>query len=141
MQKVSDLFKAPGQVRAKVQYKEDYTRGNVWAKNGIQASNTHRQEEEKPLKTLMTSGITNAKVINPTNQISVDINVSASNIVEKIEVSYDLSIRYEDATKVEEITNTKGYESYINEGYKLYNIYKYNPYANRDLVYCVLGVK
>lgn len=139
--KVSDYFKKTNEVRAKAQYREDYSRGNVWAKNGIQTSNTHRKVEEKPLKTLMNSAITKAKVIDPTNKIDVDISVSASNRVEKIDVCNELSIRYEDATKVEEITNTKGYEKYINEGYKLYNIYKYNAYANRDTICCILATK
>lgn len=140
--RVSELFKEYGE-RTKPTPNADnwYNNRSVWAKNGIQTSNHHPKVEDSDLKTLMNSGITKAKAINPTNKIDVDISVSASNRVEKIEVCNDLSIRYEDCTKVEEITDTKGYESYINEGYELYNVYRWNPYANIDTICCILATK
>lgn len=132
--KASDLFKAPGQVRAKAQYREDYTRGNVWAKYGIQTSNYHRQEKEKPLKTLMNSDeITECKVI--TYNGDVQVSVSACNRIQKIELNSELSLRYEDCTKIEPTTKA-GYE-----GYKVYDLYKYNFVANADTVHMTIATR
>lgn len=140
MQKVSDLFKAPGQVRAKVQYKEDYTRGNVWANYGIQASNYHRQEQEKPLKTLMNSDeITECKVITYNGDIQVSI--SACNRIEKIEINNELSLRYEDCTKIEDVTDNSKYDMYKANNYKVYNLYRYNFVANAENIHMVIAVR
>lgn len=140
MQKVSDLFKAPGQVRAKVQYKEDYTRGNVWAKNGIQTSNYHRQEKEKPLAILMNSDeITECKVITRTGDIQV--SVSACNRIEKIELNNELSLRYEDCTKIEDVTDNSKYDMYKANNYKVYNLWKYNYVANGENIHMVIAVR
>ena len=122
------------EMKTKTQSTEDYFK-NLSVKNsyGIQASNTHRQEEkERPLKTLMNSGINECKVI--TYNGDVNVSVSACNRIEAIE-TYDLSLSYADCTKVE-ATDKPGYA-----GYRVYNLYRYNPYANNDTIYMVIAVR
>lgn len=133
---VVDLFKNAGEVRAKAQYREDYSRGNVWANYGIQTSNYHRQEKEKPLAILMNSDeITECKVITYNGDIQV--SVSACNRMEAIE-TYNNKLEYANCTKVEEVTDNSKYDMYKRNGYKVYDLYKYNYVANADTVHMTI---
>lgn len=134
---VVDMFKSATEDRPKIDTRdcqEILNSRSIWNQFGIGAgvSNTHRQEPEKPLKTLMTSGITECMVI--TNKQDIKVSVSACNTVQSIDTYYS-SLSYENCTKIEEKA-LKGYDNY-----KCYNLYRYNPVANNDTVYMTIAVK
>ena len=121
---------------------DDYIKNmSVWNRVGIGAniSNTHRKADDKPLKVLMNS-ITECKVINAFNE-GVAISVSASNRIEKIEISNEISLRYEDCTKVVEETDNSNYDIHKRNGYKVYDLYKYNYVANNETVCMTIMTK
>lgn len=121
---------------------DDYIKNmSVWNQMGIGAniSNTHRKVDDKPLKVLMNS-ITECKVINAFNE-GVQISVSASNRIEKIEISNELSLRYEDCTKIVEETDNSKYDIHKRNGYKVYDLYKYNFVANNETIYMTIMTK
>ena len=120
---------------------DDYVKNmSVWNRYGIGAniSNTHRKVDDKPLKVLMNS-ITECKVINAFNE-GVQISVSASNRIEKIEI-YNQSLLYADCTKLEEVTDNSKYDIHKKNGYKINDLYKYNFVANADTVHMTIATK
>lgn len=118
---------------------EDYIR-NLSVKNtyGIQTSNYHRQEQEKPLATFMNSGLSTCKVITLTQDI--EVSVSACNRIKAIEI-YNQSLLYADCTKLEEVTDNSKYDIHKRNGYKVYDLYKYNFVANADTVHMTIAVR
>ena len=120
---------------------DDYVKNmSVWNRFGIGAniSNTHRKVDDKPLKVLMNS-ITECKVINAFNE-GVQISVSASNRIEKIEI-YNQSLLYADCTKLDEVTDNSKYDIHKKNGYKIYDLYKYNFVTNADTVHMTIAVR
>ena len=120
---------------------DDYVKNmSVWNRYGIGAniSNTHRKVDDKPLKVLMNS-ITECKVINAFNE-GVSISVSASNRIEKIEI-YNQSLLYADCTKIIEETDNSKYDIHKKNGYKIYDLYKYNFVVNADTVHMTIATK
>ena len=120
---------------------DDYVKNmSVWNRYGIGAniSNTHRKADDKPLKVLMNS-ITECKVINAFNEV-VPISVSASNRIEKIEI-YNQSLLYADCTKIIEETDNSKYDIHKKNGYKIYDLYKYNFVVNADTVHMTIATK
>ena len=120
---------------------DDYVKNmSVWNRFGIGAniSNTHRKADDKPLKVLMNSK-TECKVINAFNE-GVPISVSASNRIEKIEI-YNQSLLYADCTKIVEETDNSKYDIHKRNGYKIYDLYKYNFVANADTVHMTIATK
>lgn len=121
---------------------DDYVKNmSVWNRYGIGAniSNTHRKADDKPLKVLMNS-ITECKVINAFNE-GVAISVSGCNRIEKIEINNELSLRYEDCTKIVEETDNSKYDIHKRNGYKVYDLYKYNFVANNETIYMTIMTK
>lgn len=118
---------------------DDYVK-NLSVKNtyGIQTSNYHRQEQEKPLATFMNSGFSTCKVITPTQDI--EVSVSACNRIKAIEI-YNQSLLYADCTKLEEVTDNSKYDIHKKNGYKIYDLYKYNFVANADTVHMTIMTK
>ena len=118
---------------------DDYVR-NLSVKNtyGIQTSNYHRQEQEKPLATFMNSGLSTCKVITPTQDI--EVSVSACNRIKAIEI-YNQSLLYADCTKLDEVTDNSKYDIHKKNGYKIYDLYKYNFVANADTVHMTIAVR
>ena len=118
---------------------DDYVK-NLSVKNtyGIQTSNYHRQEQEKPLATFMNSGFSTCKVITPTQDI--EVSVSACNRIKAIEI-YNQSLLYADCTKLEEVTDNSKYDIHKKNGYKIYDLYKYNFVANADTVHMTIATK
>ena len=85
------------------------------------------------------NSITECKVINAFNE-GVPISVSASNRIEKIEI-YNQSLLYEDCTKIVEETDNSKYDIHKRNGYKIYDLYKYNFVANADTVHMTIATK
>lgn len=139
MSRVSDLFKSPNEDRPKAKHNIDYYNRSIHNSYGINVSNNHRPTEQSDLKKLMNSGLTECKVINNRNE-GVAISISGCNRIEKIEINNELSLRYEDCKKVEETTDSK-YSMHIRNGYKVYNLYKYNFVANRETIHMVIITK
>ena len=131
--KVSDLFKDRTVGNPTV----DYFNRSVKNSYGIQASYNHKPTEENTLQKLMNE-VEKVKVINTIGD-DIEVSVSACNRVQKIETS-KLSLRYEDCTEVKETTDNK-YSMYIKNGYKVYDLYKYNFVANKSTVYMTIAVK
>ena len=120
---------------------DDYVKNmSVWNRYGIGSniSNTHRKADDKALKVLMNS-ITECKVINAFNE-GVPISVSASNRIEKIEI-YNQSLLYADCTKIIEETDNSKYDIHKKNGYKIYDLYKYNFVVNADTVHMTIATK
>jgi hypothetical protein len=93
--------------------------------------------KQLPLKDLMTSGLNEVKVITNTGDVSVSI--SACNRVEKIE-TYSNTLEYANCVKVVENTESK-YDMKRRNNYKVYDLYRYDRYADRDLVNMTIAVK
>lgn len=142
-ERASDLFKDYGDKnstpRTNTTTCDDYIR-NLSVKNtyGIQTSNYHRQEQEKPLATFMNSGLSTCKVITLTQDI--EVSVSACNRIKAIEI-YNQSLLYADCTKLEEVTDNSKYDIHKRNGYKVYDLYKYNFVANADTVHMTIAVR
>ena len=85
------------------------------------------------------NSITECKVINAFNE-GVPISVSASNRIEKIEI-YNQSLLYADCTKIIEETDNSKYDIHKKNGYKIYDLYKYNFVVNADTVHMTIATK
>ena len=70
----------------------------------------------------------------------VPISVSASNRIEKIEI-YNQSLLYADCTKIIEETDNSKYDIHKKNGYKIYDLYKYNFVVNADTVHMTIATK
>lgn len=106
---------------------------------GIQVSNIHRKQEENELKKLMTSDITKC-LVKTEKTGNVEISIYASNLIEQISV-YERTLKYEDCKKVQEVTDEAKYDFDKRNGYRLYDLYKYNHFVKRDTVYLTIMVK
>lgn len=136
---VVDMFKSPNEDRPKESSKIDYYNRSIKNSYGINVSNTHRPTEQSDLKKLMNS-ITECKVINRHNE-GISVSVSGCNRVQKIEINNELSLRYEDCTKIEDVTDNSKYDMYKANNYKVYNLWKYNYVANGENIHMVIAVR
>ena len=120
--------------------RENYL-ANLSVKNkyGIQVSNVHRKQEESELKKLMTSDIQKC-LVKTTRMGNVEISIYSSNLIEQISVS-DRVLRYEDCKKIEDVSNENIHDFDRRNGYRIYDLWKYNHLVNRDTVYMTIMVK
>lgn len=119
---------------------EDYLR-NLSIKNeiyGWTSTRTVKNEAKKPLKELMTSGISGCKVIDRWQEL--DVSVSASNRLNKIDLR-NVTLEYENCTKVVDVSDKNEHTLRVRNGYKVYDLYRFNPLVNNDTVVMTVMVK
>lgn len=116
---------------------EEYLR-NLSVKNsyGTGWTPVRNTTKDLPLKDLMNS-VSECIVI--TKDSDVAVSVSACNRVEKIE-TYSKTLEYVNCVKVVENTESK-YDMRVRNGYKVYDLYKYDHVWQKDLVYMTVAVR
>ena len=95
--------------------------------------------KEQPLKDLMNT-INECRVL--TDGDDIGINVEVANRIGAIDTG-KTKLEYANCTKVEEIKETTKdkYKNYISKDFRLFNLYRWNPAANRDTINMVIACK
>lgn len=134
MSRVSDLFKAPGEVRAKAKY--DYSEGitsyskNVYANNFVKS--TYRNSTNNTFSTIVRNeDIKEIKLIGDYNIVDFPI---ANNRVEFFYAPDGAKVDYKEITKIEEIQPSQYSSDPTNQLKKIgftdfYQLYKVNEFG------------
>lgn len=146
MSRVSDLFKAPGEVRAKAKY--DYSEGitsyskNVYANNFVKS--TYRNSTNNTFSTIVRNeDIKEIKLIGDYNIVDFPI---ANNRVEFFYAPDGAKVDYKEITKIEEIQPSQYSSDPTNQLKKIgftdfYQLYKYDYELRREVELCEMATR
>lgn len=145
MSRVSDLFKAPGEVRAKAKY--DYSEGitsyskNVYANNFVKS--TYRNSTNNTFSTIVRNeDIKEIKLIGDYNIVDFPI---ANNRVEFFYAPDGAKVDYKEITKIEEIQPSQYSSDPTNQLEKIgftdfYQLYKVNEFG-LEVELCIMATR
>ena len=134
MSRVSDLFKAPNEVRAKAKY--DYSQGITSYSKNVYANNftsSHYRNTTNTFSTIVKNeDIKEIKLIGDYN--IVDFSIEANNRVEFFYAPDGAKVDYKEITKVEEIQPSQYSSDPTNQLKKIgftdfYQLYKVNEFG------------
>lgn len=146
MSRVSDLFKAPGEVRAKAKY--DYSQGitsyskNVYANNFTPSH--HRNSTNNTFSTIVKNeDIKEIRLVEGYN--IVDFPIQANNRVEFFYAPTGKKVGYNEITKVEKIEPSQYSSDPTNQLEKIgftefYQLYKLNEFG-LEVELCVMATR
>lgn len=146
MSRVSDLFKAPGEVRAKAKY--DYNQGitsyskNVYANNFTPSH--YRNSTNNTFSTIVRNeDIKEIRLVEGYN--IVDFSIEANNRVEFFYAPDGAKVDYKEITKIEEIKPSQYSSDPTNQlkniGFTdFYQLYKLNEFG-REVELCIMATR
>lgn len=137
----SDYFKAPNEVRAKAQYREDYNNRSIYSRRGINASNTHKNTVNDFSRLVADDDILSATLVDSYTKETYTFNREFNNRVQYFYFGKDQKmIDYKEITKVEQISS-EGYYDLKQVGYNnFYELHKKNDFGIEQVL-CVLALK
>lgn len=147
MSRVSDLFKAPNEVRAKAKY--DYNQGitsyskNVYANNFTPSH--YRNSTNNTFSTIVRNeDVKEIKLVEGYN--IVDFPIQANNRVEFFYAPDGAKVDYKEITKLEEIEPSQCREDSTFQlksiGFTVfYQLYKYDYELRREVELCVMATR
>ena len=118
---VVDLFKSPSESRAKVDYKHDFTNGNVYAKNFTPAKYKNTVNDFSTLVADNNDEMKEIRMIDPSNKRHVEsFNKTLCNRLQRFEFK-NKPHNYSEITRIEKISG-EGY-SQLKDNLGLNNFY------------------